>query len=278
MFMNINKKWIVIVIAVIFIIGILYLGQDTIFNFKDNPKISGNVNVLTSKMLITNEEIGVLTLENKGKSNAIEIEVQEISPFSVTLETNPPILLEKGKTSVINFKVVAEKEVLKLSETRKDIPLEFKIKYKNNEGIEMNSVTLNTTIQVYRPKFEIKKIDLGGLLKTELSLKDGQNGLLMMDIESDQVFKEGEYWIEFVSDYPDLEIESVDKYPSDEIYGGYKFIFQDSLPADKRISKSFLIKSRVSPGSYENRFTINVKVFWRNILLDQENIKVVVLE
>ncbi len=276
--MNINKKWIVIVIAVIFIIGILYLGQDTIFNFKDNPKISGNVNVLTSKMLITNEEIGVLTLENKGKSNAIEIEVQEISPFSVTLETNPPILLEKGKTSVINFKVVAEKEVLKLSETRKDIPLEFKIKYKNNEGIEMNSVTLNTTIQVYRPKFEIKKIDLGGLLKTELSLKDGQNGLLMMDIESDQVFKEGEYWIEFVSDYPDLEIESVDKYPSDEIYGGYKFIFQDSLPADKRISKSFLIKSRVSPGSYENRFTINVKVFWRNILLDQENIKVVVLE
>jgi len=276
--MNINKKWIVIVIAVIFIIGILYLGQDTIFNFKDNPKISGSVNVLTSKMLITNEEIGVLTLENKGKSNAIEIEVQEISPFSVTLETNPPILLEKGKTSVINFKVVAEKEVLKLSETRKDIPLEFKIKYKNNEGIEMNSVTLNTTIQVYRPKFEIKKIDLGGLLKTELSLKDGQNGLLMMDIESDQVFKEGEYWIEFVSDYPDLEIESVDKYPSDEIYGGYKFIFQDSLPADKRISKSFLIKSRVSPGSYENRFTINVKVFWRNILLDQENIKVVVLE
>lgn len=276
--MNINKKWIVIVIAVIFIIGILYLGQDTIFNFKDNPKISGSVNVLTSKMLITNEEIGVLTLENKGKSNAIEIEVQEISPFSVTLETNPPILLEKGKTSVINFKVVAEKEVLKLSETRRDIPLEFKIKYKNNEGIEMNSVTLNTTIQVYRPKFEIKKIDLGGLLKTELSLKDGQNGLLMMDIESDQVFKEGEYWIEFVSDYPDLEIESVDKYPSEGIYGGYKFIFQDSLPADKRISKSFLIKSRVSPGSYENRFTINAKVFWRNILLDQENIKVVVLE
>ncbi len=276
--MNINKKWIVIVIAVIFIIGILYLGQDTIFNFKDNPKISGSVNVLTSKMLITNEEIGVLTLENKGKSNAIEIEVQEISPFSVTLETNPPILLEKGKTSVINFKVVAEKEVLKLSETRKDIPLEFKIKYKNNEGIEMNSVTLNTTIQVYRPKFEIKKIDLGGLLKTELSLKDGQNGLLMMDVESDQVFKEGEYWIEFVSDYPDLEIESVDKYPSEEIYGGYKFIFQDSLPADKRISKSFLIKSKVSPGSYENRFTINAKVFWRNILLDQENIKVVVLE
>lgn len=276
--MNINKKWIVIVIAVILIIGILYLGQDTIFNFKDNPKISGSVNVLTSKMLITNEEIGVLTLENKGKSNAIEIEVQEISPFSVTLETNPPILLEKGKTSVINFKVVAEKEVLKLSETRRDIPLEFKIKYKNNEGIEMNSVTLNTTIQVYRPKFEIKKIDLGGLLKTELSLKDGQNGLLMMDIESDQVFKEGEYWIEFVSDYPDLEIESVDKYPSEGIYGGYKFIFQDSLPADKRISKSFLIKSRVSPGSYENRFTINAKVFWRNILLDQENIKVVVLE
>ena len=276
--MNINKKWIVIVIAVFFIIGILYLGQDTIFNFKDNPKISGSVNVLTSKMLITNEEIGVLTLENKGKSNAIEIEVQEISPFSVTLETNPPILLEKGKTSVINFKVVAEKEVLKLSETRKDIPLEFKIKYKNNEGIEMNSVTLNTTIQVYRPKFEIKKIDLGGLLKTELSLKDGQNGLLMMDIESDQVFKEGEYWIEFVSDYPDLEVESVDKYPSEEIYGGYKFIFQDSLPADKRISKSFLIKSKVSPGSYENRFAINVKVFWGNILLDQENIKVVVLE
>lgn len=276
--MNINKKWIVVVIAVIFIIGILYLGQDTIFNFKNNPKISGSVNVLTSKMLVTNEEIGVLTLENKGKSNAIEIEVQEISPFNVTLETNPPILLEKGKTSVINFKVVAEKEVLKLSETRKDIPLEFKIKYKNNEGIEMNSVTLNTTIQVYRPKFEIKKIDLGGLLKTELSLKDGQNGLLMMDIESDQVFKEGEYWIEFVSDYPDLEIESVDKYPSEEIYGGYKFIFQDLLPADKRISKSFLIKSKVSPGSYENRFTINAKVFWRNILLDQENIKVVVLE
>jgi len=276
--MNINRKWIFIVIAVIFIVGILYLGQDTIFNFKKNPKISASVDVLTSKMLITNEEIGILTLENIGKSNAIELEVEEVSPFTVTLEAEPPLLLEKGKTSIIKFKVIAEKEVLKLSETRKNIPLEFKIKYKNNEGVAMNAVTVKTSVQVYRPKFEIKKIDLGGLLKTELSLKNDQNGLLMMDIESDQVFKEGDYWIEFVSDYPDLEIESVDKYPSEKIYGGYKFIFQDPLPANKRISKSFLLKSKVSPGSYETRFTVNAKVFWRDILLDQENIKVVVLE
>lgn len=278
MFMNINKKWIFIVIAVILIVGILYLGQDTIFNFKKNPKISASVDVLTSKMLITNEEIGILTLENKGKSNAIEIEVEENSAFTVTLEAEPPLLLEKGKTSVIKFKVVAEKETLKLSETRKNIPLEFKIIYKNNEGIHMNAVTAKTTVQVYRPKFEIKKIDLGGVLKTELLLKDNQNGLLMMDIESDQVFKEGDYWIEFVSDYPDLEIESVDKYPSEKVYGGYKFIFQDMLPANKRISKSFLLKSKVSAGSYETRFTINTKVFWRDILLDQENINVVVSE
>jgi len=276
--MNINRKWIFIVIAVIFIVGILYLGQDTIFNFKKNPKISASVDVLTSKMLITNEEIGILTLENIGKSNSIELEVEEVSPFTVTLEADPPLLLEKGKTSILKFKVIAEKEVLKLSETRKNIPLEFKIKYKNNEGIAMNAVTVKTTVQVYRPKFEIKKIDLGGLLKTELSLKNDQNGLLMMDIESDQVFKEGDYWIEFVSDYPDLEVESVDKYPSEKIYGGYKFIFQDPLPANKRISKSFLLKSKVSPGSYETRFTVNAKVFWRDILLDQENINVVVLE
>lgn len=278
MFMNINKKWIFIVIAIVLIVGILYLGQDTIFNFKKNPKISASVDVLTSNMLITNEEIGILTLENKGKSNAIELEIEEVSPFTVTLESDPPLLLEKGKTSVIKFKIVAEKEVLKLSETRKNIPLEFKIKYKNNEGVNMNAVTTKMTIQVYRPKFDIKKIDLGGLLKTELSLKDNQNGLLMMDIESDQVFKEGDYWIEFVSDYPDLEIESVDKYPSEKIYGGYKFIFQDPLPANKRISKSFLLKSKVSAGSYETRFTVNTKVFWKDILLDQENIKVVVSE
>jgi hypothetical protein len=276
--MNINRKWIFIVIAVILIVGILYIGQDSIFNFKKNPKISASVDVLTSKMLITNEEDGILTLENIGKSNAIELEVEEVSPFTVTLEADPPLLLEKGKTSIIKFKVVAEKEVLKLSETRKNIPLEFKIKYKNNEGIAMNAVTVKTSVQVYRPKFEIKKIDLGGLLKTELSLKNDQNGLLMMDIESDQVFKEGEYWIEFVSDYPELEVESVDKYPSEKIYGGYKFIFQDPLPANKRISKSFLFKSKVSPGSYETRFTVNAKIFWRDILLDQENIKVVVLE
>ena len=278
MFMNINKNWIFIVIAIILVVGILYLGQDTVFNFKKNPKISASVDVLTSNMLITNEEIGILILENKGKSNAIELEIEEISPFTVTLESDPPLLLEKGKTSVIKFKIVAEKEVLKLSETRKNIPLEFKIKYKNNEGVNMNAVTTKMTIQVYRPKFDIKKIDLGGLLKTELSLKDNQNGLLMMDIESDQVFKEGDYWIEFVSDYPDLEIESIDKYPSEKIYGGYKFIFQDPLPANKRISKSFLLKSKVSAGSYETRFTVNTKVFWKDILLDQENIKVVVSE
>ncbi|MCC7572651.1 MAG: hypothetical protein KO464_04595 [Candidatus Methanofastidiosum sp.] len=276
--MNINKKWIFIVIAVVLIVGILYLGQDTIFNFKENPKISGSVDVLTSNMLITNEEIGILTLQNKGKSNAIEIEVEEVSPFTVILEAEPPLLLEKGKTSVIKFKVVAEKEVLKLSETRKNIPLEFKIKYKNYEGTQMNEVTVKTTVQVYRPKFDIKRIDLGGILKTELSLKDGQNGLLMIEIESDQIFKEGDYWIEFVCDYPDLEIESVDKYPSERIYGGYKFIFQDPLPANKRISKSFLLKSKVSPGSYQTRFSINTKVFWRGILLDQENINVVVSE
>jgi hypothetical protein len=276
--MNINKKWIFIVIAAILIVGLLYLGQDTIFNFKKNPKISASVDVLSSKMLITNEEIGVLNLENTGKSNAIEIKIDEVSPFTVTLDSEPPILLEKGKTSIIKFKIVAEKEVLKLSETRKNIPLEFKISYKNSEGTTMNPVTVESTIQVYRPKFEIKKIDLGGILKTELSLKHDQNGLLMMDIESDQVFREGEYWIEFTSDYPDLEIESVDKYPSEQIYGGYKFTFQDLLPADKRISKSFLIKSKVSPGSYETKFTINVKIFWRDILLDQENVNVVVLD
>jgi hypothetical protein len=266
------------VIAAILIVGLLYLGQDTIFNFKKNPKISASVDVLSSKMLITNEEIGVLNLENTGKSNAIEIKIDEVSPFTVTLDSEPPILLEKGKTSIIKFKIVAEKEVLKLSETRKNIPLEFKISYKNSEGTTMNPVTVESTIQVYRPKFEIKKIDLGGILKTELSLKHDQNGLLMMDIESDQVFREGEYWIEFTSDYPDLEIESVDKYPSEQIYGGYKFTFQDLLPADKRISKSFLIKSKVSPGSYETKFTINVKIFWRGILLDQENVNVVVLD
>ena len=276
--MNINKKWIFIVIAAILIVGLLYIGQDTIFNFKKNPKISAGIDVLSSKMLITNEEIGVLNLENTGKSNAIEIKVDEVSPFTVTFESEPPLLLENGKTSIIKFKIVAEKEVLKLSETRKNIPLEFKISYKNNEGIAMNPVTVESTIQVYRPKFEIKKIDLGGILKTELSLKNDQNGLLMMDIESDQVFREGEYWIEFASDYPDLEVESVDKYPSEQIYGGYKFTFQDILPADKRISKSFLIKSKVSPGSYETKFTINIKIFWRGILLDQENVKVVVLD
>lgn len=278
MFMNINKKWIFIVIAVVLIVGILYLGQDTIFNFKKNPKISAGVDVLATKMLITNEETGILNLVNTGKSNAIDIEVEEVSPFTVTLEATPPLLLEKGKTSTIKFIVVAEKEVLKLSETRKNIPLEFIIKYKNNEGIQMNAVTAKTTIQVYRPKFDIKKIDLGGLLKTELSLKHDQNGLLMMDIESDQVFREGEYWIEFTSDYSDLEIESVDKYPSEKTYGGYKFTFQDPLPANKRISKSFLFKSKVSAGSYETRFIVNTKVFWRGILLDQENINVVVSE
>lgn len=276
--MNINKKWIFIVIAVVLIVGILYLGQDTIFNFKKNPKISAGVDVLATKMLITNEETGILNLVNTGKSNAIDIEVEEVSPFTVTLEATPPLLLEKGKTSTIKFIVVAEKEVLKLSETRKNIPLEFIIKYKNNEGIQMNAVTAKTTIQVYRPKFDIKKIDLGGLLKTELSLKHDQNGLLMMDIESDQVFREGEYWIEFTSDYSDLEIESVDKYPSEKTYGGYKFTFQDPLPANKRISKSFLFKSKVSAGSYETRFIVNTKVFWRGILLDQENINVVVSE
>lgn len=276
--MNINKKWIFIVIAAILIVGLLYIGQDTIFNFKKNPKISAGIDVLSSKMLITNEEIGVLNLENTGKSNAIEIKVDEVSPFTVTFESEPPLLLENGKTSIIKFKIVAEKEVLKLSESRKNMPLEFKISYKNNEGIAMNPVTVESTIQVYRPKFEIKKIDLGGILKTELSLKNDQNGLLMMDIESDQVFREGEYWIEFASDYPDLEVESVDKYPSEQIYGGYKFTFQDILPADKRISKSFLIKSKVSPGSYETKFTINIKIFWRGILLDQENVKVVVLD
>lgn len=276
--MNINKKWTFIVIAVVLIVGILYLGQDTIFNFKKNPKISAGVDVLATKMLITNEETGILNLVNTGKSNAIDIEVEEVSPFTVTLEATPPLLLEKGKTSTIKFIVVAEKEVLKLSETRKNIPLEFIIKYKNNEGIQMNAVTAKTTIQVYRPKFDIKKIDLGGLLKTELSLKHDQNGLLMMDIESDQVFREGEYWIEFTSDYSDLEIESVDKYPSEKTYGGYKFTFQDPLPANKRISKSFLFKSKVSAGSYETRFIVNTKVFWRGILLDQENINVVVSE
>ncbi len=142
----------------------------------------------------------------------------------------------------------------------------------------MNEVTVKTTVQVYRPKFDIKRIDLGGLLKTELSLKYCQNGLLIMEIESDQIFKEGDYWIEFVCDYPDLEIESVDKYPFERVYGGYKFVFQDPLPANKRISKSFLLKSKVSPGSYQTRFSINTKVFWRGILLDQENINVVVSE
>jgi hypothetical protein len=276
--MNINKKWILIVIAVILIVGVLYLGQDTIFNFKKNPKISANIDILNSRILITNEESGVLTLKNTGKSNAVEIQIEEISPFTVALESESPVLLEKGETYIIKFKMIAEKDVLKLSETRKGIPLEYKITYKNSEGITMNPVTVKTTVEVYRPKFEIKKIDLGGILKTELSLKHDQNGLLMMDIESDQVFREGEYWIEFTSDYPDLEVESVDKYPSEQIYGGYKFIFQDQLPADKRISKSFLIKSKVSPGSYETRFTINIKIFWRDILLGQENIKAVVLD
>jgi len=276
--MNVNKKWIFIVIALVLIPGILYFGQDSIFNFKKNPKISANVNVLTNKMLITNEEFGILILENKGKSNAIEIEVIETSPYTVTFESNPPIVLEKGKIFNINFKVVAEKEVLKLSEIRKDIPLEFTVKYKNNEGKAMTPVKVKTRIQVFRPKFDIKKIDLGGVLKTELSLKHDQNGLLMIDIKSDEPFKGGEYWIEFTSDYPELEVESVDKYPSEKIYGGYKFTFQDQLPANKRISKSFLFKSKVSPGSYETRFTINIKVFWRDILLDQDNVKAVVLD
>lgn len=276
--MNVNKKWIFIVIVLVLIPVILYFGQDSVFNFKKNPKISANVNVLTNKMLITNEEFGILTLENKGKSNAIEIEVLETSPYTVMFDSNPPIVLEKGKISNTNFKVVAEKEVLKLSEIRKDIPLEFTIKYKNNEGVAMNPVKIKTRIQIFRPKFDIKKIDLGGVLKTELSLKHDQNGLLMIDMKSDETFKEGEYWIEFTSDYPELEVESVDKYPSEKIYGGYKFTFQDQLPANKRISKSFLFKSKVPPGSYETRFTINIKVFWRDILLDQDNVKVVVLD
>ena len=176
------------------------------------------------------------------------------------------------------LKLLAEKEILKLSEIRKDMPLTFKIKYKNSQGTIMDTVTVKTNVQVYRPKFEIKKIDLGGLLKTELSLKANQNGLMMIDIESDHNFNPGEYWIEFSSDYPVLEVSSVDQYPSEQIGGGYKFIFQDQLIENKRVSKSFLLKSNVSSGSYETRFTVNLKVFWRGILLDQQNVNVVVTE
>ena len=96
--MNINKKWIFIGIAVILIVGILYIGPDNIFNFKKNPKITGEIQDLTSNMLITNEENGLLVLENRGKSNAIEIEVEPVSNFKVSFEENPPVLLENGKT------------------------------------------------------------------------------------------------------------------------------------------------------------------------------------
>lgn len=278
MFMNINKNWVFIGIAAILIIGIIYIGPDNIFNLKKNPRISGEIGDLTAKMMITNEESGYLTLKNTGKSNAMEIEVEPVSNFKVSFDETPPVLLEDGKSSIIKFKILAEKEVLKLSEIRKDVPLTFKIKYKNSAGTQMDTVTVKTQVQVYRPKFEIKKIDLGGILKTELSLKDNQNGLLMLDIESDNNFNAGEYWIEFSTDYPVLEVSSVDKYPSEQISGGYKFIFQDPLPENKRISKSFLLKSNVSSGSYETKFSINVRVFWRDILLDQKNVNVVVSE
>ncbi len=278
MFMNINKNWVFIGIAAILIIGIIYIGPDNIFNLKKNPRISGEIGDLTAKMMITNEESGYLTLKNTGKSNAMEIEVEPVSNFKVSFDETPPVLLEDGKSSIIKFKILAEKEVLKLSEIRKDVPLTFKIKYKNSAGTQMDTVTVKTQVQVYRPKFEIKKIDLGGILKTELSLKDNQNGLLMLDIESDNNFNAGEYWIEFSTDYPVLEVSSVDKYPSEQISGGYKFIFQDPLPENKRISKSFLLKSNVSSGSYETKFSVNVRVFWRDILLDQKNVNVVVSE
>ncbi|NMC58749.1 MAG: hypothetical protein GYA51_05080 [Candidatus Methanofastidiosa archaeon] len=276
--MNINKNWVIIGIAAILIIGIIYIGPDNIFNLKKNPRISGEIGDLTAKMMITNEESGYLTLKNTGKSNAMEIEVEPVSNFKVSFDETPPVLLEDGKSSIIKFKILAEKEVLKLSEIRKDVPLTFKIKYKNSAGTQMDTVTVKTQVQVYRPKFEIKKIDLGGILKTELSLKDNQNGLLMLDIESDNNFNAGEYWIEFSTDYPVLEVSSVDKYPSEQISGGYKFIFQDPLPENKRISKSFLLKSNVSSGSYETKFSVNVRVFWRDILLDQKNVNVVVSE
>jgi hypothetical protein len=276
--MNINKNWVFIGIAAILIIGIIYIGPDNIFNLKKNPRISGEIGDLTAKMMITNEESGYLTLKNTGKSNAMEIEVEPVSNFKVSFDETPPVLLEDGKSSIIKFKILAEKEVLKLSEIRKDVPLTFKIKYKNSAGTQMDTVTVKTQVQVYRPKFEIKKIDLGGILKTELSLKDNQNGLLMLDIESDNNFNAGEYWIEFSTDYPVLEVSSVDKYPSEQISRGYKFIFQDPLPENKRISKSFLLKSNVSSGSYETKFSVNVRVFWRDILLDQKNVNVVVSE
>ncbi|KYC46856.1 MAG: hypothetical protein AMQ74_01743 [Candidatus Methanofastidiosum methylothiophilum] len=276
--MNINKKWIFIGIMALIVLGILYIGPENIFNFKKNPKITAEISNVPTNMLITTEESGLLTINNVGKSNAVEITVEPISEFKVSFEESPPTLLEDGKTSVIKFKIIAEKEVLKLSDLRKDITLSFRIKYKNSKGLAMDAVTVKTRVQVYRPKFEIKKIDLGGILKTELSLKNDQNGLLMLDIESDQTFKEGEYWIEFSTDYPILEVSSVDKYPSEQIAGGYKFIFQNQLPENKRISKSFLLKSKVPLGSYETRFTVNIRVFWREILLDQENIKVVVTE
>ncbi|HNZ87093.1 MAG TPA: hypothetical protein PKK55_01030 [Methanofastidiosum sp.] len=276
--MNINKKWIFIAIAAIIIVGVLYFGQDSIFNFKKNPKITGEVQGLTSSVLITNEQTGLLMLKNSGKSNAIEIEVEPISNFKVSFDENPPTLLENGKTSIIKFRIVPEKEILKLSEVRKDIPLNFKIKYKNSQGTLMDTVTIKRNVEVYRPKFEIKKIDLGGILKTELSLKNNQNGLIMIDIESDNDFNAGDYWIEFTSDYPVLEVSSVDQYPSEQIIGGYKFIFQDRLTENKRVSKSFLLKSSVSSGSYETKFTVNMKIFWKGILLDQQNIRVVVTE
>ncbi|HOG73658.1 MAG TPA: hypothetical protein PLP47_01840, partial [Methanofastidiosum sp.] len=64
--MNINKKWIFIAIAAIIIVGVLYFGQDSIFNFKKNPKITGEVQGLTSSVLITNEQTGLLMLKNSG--------------------------------------------------------------------------------------------------------------------------------------------------------------------------------------------------------------------
>ncbi len=276
--MNVNIKWILLVIGIVLVFGVAFLGQDTIFNFSEEPRISADVEVLSPRMLITNEEMGVLTLENRGKSGAIEIEVQDVTPFTVIFDSEPPLFLEQGRISVIRFRIVAEKEILRLSDTRKKIPLEFNINYKNSEGISMSEVAAKTNVEVYRPKFEIKRIDLGGVLRTELQLKHGQNGLLMIDIESDQIFKEGDYWIEFISNYHDMEINSVDRYPSEKIHNGYRFIIQNALPADRRTTKSFLVKANVSPGSYETRFIINTNVFWRGILLDQGTIRVVVTE
>lgn len=278
MFMNINVKWVLLLVGIILIFGIMFFGQDTILRLSDNPRISANVDVLSPNVLITNEEMGVLTLENKGRSGAIEIEIQDITPFKVIYDSDPPLFLEEGRVSVIRFRIIAEKEILRLSDTRKKIPLEFNINYKNSEGVSMDKVTAKTNVEVYRPKFEIKRIDLGGVLRTELQLKHAQNGLLMIDIESDQVFKEGEYWIEFISDYRNFEINSVDRYPLEKTRNGYKFVFQDTLPANRRTTKSFLVKADVSAGSYETRFIINTNVFWRDILLDQGTIRVVVTE